>query len=210
MNPGVWETVSNTKEGSGKNYRITFTSATPEQTTAVDYPQNHPDFWTHQSVLCVSSVLLVRRFHGGNGDTVFLRRLNANGTNTNFKFPSTLIPAFVESIEKILSRQKRDENNLLRLEGLEEEANLTDEGFWNSPETFKIAHLWIRPYRGPFGIQVRFWQEIEEKFHREVTDSGGNLKKWKGPSSSISFKALEDLRLVLRCLQSRNPLAAQN
>lgn len=202
--------VTNLTKVDDQEHVLEFQATPPPRVEVVEYPENSSEFWSDASVHCCSSILQVRQFTTNNSSKVYLRRLNINGRNPKFHFPSSLIATFADRLENLLDRIKTDDRNLPQLEGLNKiDTDFDCENFWGHKETFRIGQLWLRPFLTKFGIKIKIWQELNEASYKEITDDRGNIKIWRGPTSNLTITSLRALQQVLSYLQENNTQTLQ-
>lgn len=194
----AFSNITNLYNPDNTEHVLEFQTTPPENIQVVQYPANSSEFWADPSVHLCTSILQVRQYTHSGTSSVYLRRLNVNGRNPKFHFPSALIETFIEKIDNILERVKPDSSGLFQLEGINKiETNFDFENFWGHSEVFRIGNLWVRPFLTKYGIKVRFWQEIREAHFKEVVNDNGLLSVWRGPGSSISLTCFRELKEVL-------------
>lgn len=207
MNRAAMKDVTNTQTQNSKQLEMNFVSTPPEETEFpyVSLPQNESEFFADSSVRSCSTTLLVRKYYTENSETVFLQRLNKNRKPTNFQFPASFIPKFLDWIEKLLKRVERKPNGQYKIKELTEiTTDFSRETFWKSDEALKIGNLWVSPFLSKFGVQIRLWGQLENGEYREFVNEEGNEIKWFGPTNTISIPCLERLKNVLTFYQQED------
>ncbi len=210
MKRATLTSVTNLTKVDDNERVLEFQATPPPEVAVVDYPENSNTFWSDSSVHCCSSILLVRQYTQNNINRVYLKRLNINGRNPKFNFPSSLIATLNERIDNLLGRIRTDERNLPSLEGLNKiETEFEFENFWGHKEVFRIGQVWFRPFLTKFGVKVKIWQQLNESSYKEIVDDKGQAKTWMGPTSNITLHALTALRDVLKFMQENNNTNSQ-